>query len=160
MTSDQKSPYWEKFNKNIFHTVSLHWFQFISDKQSVFFLEKRTMRHLYGSKEILSDGKNEHTMPLSRRMWTQQLSDTCAIFALIEVLKYKVPTALSCLAIKSQKSSRKMFFLLLALAIFSSSVSGHGGVLWPPVWQDGVGRWYHRLASTSICYAVGQQTAY
>jgi len=33
-----------------------------------------------------------------------------------------------------------MFFLLLALAIFSSSVSGHGGVLWPPVWQDGVGR--------------------
>ena len=52
------------------------------------------MRHLYGSKEILSDGKNEHTMPLSRRMWTQQLSDTCAIFALIEVLKYKVPIAL------------------------------------------------------------------
>ena len=96
------------------------------------------MRHLYGSKEILSDGKNEHTMPLSRRMWTQQLSDTCAIFALIEVLKYKVPTAPPCLAIKSH--SRKMFFLLLALAIFSSSVSGHGGVLWPPVWQDGVGR--------------------
>ena len=55
------------------------------------FLEKSTMRHLDGSKEILSDGKNEHTMPLFRRMWTQQLSDTCAMFALIEVLKYKVP---------------------------------------------------------------------
>ena len=67
------------------------------------FLEKRTMRHLDGSKEILSDGKNEHTMPLLRRMWTQQLSDTCAMFALVEVLKYKVPIALPCLAIKSLK---------------------------------------------------------
>ena len=47
--------------------------------------------------------KKEHTTPLFRNMWTQQLSDTCAMFALIEVLKYKVPIALSCLAIKSLK---------------------------------------------------------
>merc|ERR1712013_265388 len=42
-------------------------------------------------------------------------------------------------AIKSP--SRRMFLLLLPLAIFSSTmVSGHGGVLWPPIWQDGHGR--------------------
>merc|ERR1711953_1542676 len=35
---------------------------------------------------------------------------------------------------------RIRMFLLLPLAFLSSSVSGHGGVLWPPVWQDGVGR--------------------
>merc|ERR1711910_97271 len=38
--------------------------------------------------------------------------------------------------------SRRMFLLLLPLALFSSTslVSGHGGVLWPPIWQDGHGR--------------------
>jgi len=41
-------------------------------------------------------------------------------------------------AIKSQR----MFLVLLPLALFSSTslVSGHGGVLWPPIWQDGHGR--------------------
>ena len=43
----------------LFFAAFLHKFQFISD-----FLETSTMRHLDGSKEILSDGKNEHTMPL------------------------------------------------------------------------------------------------
>merc|ERR1712158_109952 len=42
---------------------------------------------------------------------------------------------------------REMFFLLLSVAIFSSSVSGHGGVLWPPIWQDGVGRPIEELTS-------------
>merc|ERR1711884_727713 len=43
-------------------------------------------------------------------------------------------------AIKSL--SRRMFLVLLPLALFSSTslVSGHGGVLWPPIWQDGHGR--------------------
>merc|ERR1711963_705439 len=43
-------------------------------------------------------------------------------------------------AIKSPR--RRMFLVLLPLALFSSTslVSGHGGVLWPPIWQDGHGR--------------------
>ena len=48
----------------LFFAAFLHKFQFISD-----FLETSTMRHLDGSKEILSDGKNEHTMPLLRKMY-------------------------------------------------------------------------------------------
>jgi len=43
-----------------------------------------------------------------------------------------------------------MFILLLALVSLSSSVSGHGGVLWPPIWQDGVGRPIEELTSHVI----------
>ena len=47
------------------------------------------------------------------------------------------------LAQQSRVERRRMFLLLLPLALFSSTslVSGHGGVLWPPIWQDGHGRW-------------------
>ena len=45
-----------------------------------------------------------------------------------------------------------MFLTLLPLAFFSSSVSAHGGMLWPPIWQDGVGLpidqlWNHYVSS-------------
>merc|ERR1712158_94250 len=45
---------------------------------------------------------------------------------------------------------REMFFLLLSVAFLSSSVSGHGGVLWPPIWQDGVGRPIDELTSVAV----------
>merc|ERR1712203_1355936 len=44
----------------------------------------------------------------------------------------------------------RMFLLLLPLAFLSSSVSGHGGVLWPPIWQDGVGRPIEELTSVAV----------
>merc|ERR1712066_663228 len=44
----------------------------------------------------------------------------------------------------------RMFLFLLPLAFLSSSVSGHGGVLWPPIWQDGVCRPIEELTSVAV----------
>ena len=32
-----------------------------------------------------------------------------------------------------------MFCLHLLVAVVPTAVLGHGGMIWPPVWQDGVG---------------------
>ena len=45
-------------------------------------------------------------------------------------------------------------FLTLFIFAFLSSVSAHGGILWPPIWQDGFGvptnqLWDHYVSSTT-----------
>merc|ERR1712001_706403 len=51
--------------------------------------------------------------------------------------------------LRDSHTSRTMFVALLPLA-FLASVSAHGGMMWPPAWQDGVGRPIEALTNDSV----------
>merc|ERR1712018_990934 len=52
-------------------------------------------------------------------------------------------------SIRYSHKSRRMFLALLPFA-FVASVNAHGGMMWPPTWQDGVGRPIEALTNDSV----------
>merc|ERR1712080_409057 len=52
-------------------------------------------------------------------------------------------------SIRYSHKSRRMFLSLLPFA-FLASVNAHGGMMWPPTWQDGVGRPIEALTNDSV----------
>merc|ERR1711950_78895 len=51
--------------------------------------------------------------------------------------------------LRDSHTSRRMFVALLPFA-FLASVSAHGGMMWPPTWQDGFGRPIEALTNDSV----------
>merc|ERR1712130_763997 len=51
--------------------------------------------------------------------------------------------------IRYSHKSRRMFLALLPFA-FLASVNAHGGMMWPPTWQDGVGRPIDAITNDSV----------
>merc|ERR1711971_871172 len=52
-------------------------------------------------------------------------------------------------SLRHSHESSRMFLVLLPFA-FLGSVSAHGGMMWPPTWQDGFGRPIEALTNDSV----------
>merc|ERR1711963_1167312 len=52
-------------------------------------------------------------------------------------------------SVRESDKSRRMFLAVLPFA-FLASVNAHGGMTWPPTWQDGVGRPIEALTNDSV----------